>query len=114
VRPGRFWPASSTLTLRGGTARSNTASSTAASPTACSAYYGQHLQDALPAHSGRTSFPTRVYGYSARQLRAAYGATVTNTGKGQTIALVELAPPDPDDLLTCRTMPRSAACRDHQ
>lgn len=107
----------STLFLRGGTARRNTASSTAASPTACSAYYGQHLQGGLPAHSGRTSFPTQVCGYSARQLRAAYGATTTSTGRGETIALVEMAPPDPRDLLTLQDyakvsgLPRPSAKR---
>jgi subtilase family serine protease len=66
----------------------------------CSVYFGQHQQGGLPKYLGRTSFPTPVCGYSARQLRAAYGASMTNTGKGQTVALVELAPPDPDDLLT--------------
>ena len=68
-----------------------------ASTAACSSYYGQHLQTGLPKYLGRTSFPTQICGYSAKQLRAAYGATMTNTGKGETIALIELAPPDPDD-----------------
>jgi subtilase family serine protease len=75
-------------------------SSASLSAAPCSAYYGQHQQGGLPKYFGQTSFPTQVCGYSARQLRAAYGANLTNTGAGQTIALVELAPPDPDDLRT--------------
>ena len=57
---------------------------------ACSHYYGQHKATGLPEKFGVTSFPTFVCGYSARQMRSAYGATWANTGKGQTIALVEL------------------------
>lgn len=75
-----------------------TARTAAAGATACSAYYGQRQQGGLPKYLGRTSFPIAICGYSAKQLRAAYGANLTNTGKGETIALVELAPPDPDDL----------------
>jgi subtilase family serine protease len=71
---------------------------TAGTTAACSAYYGQHQQGGLPKYLGRTSFPTAICGYSAKQLRAAYGANLTNTGRGETIALVEQAPPDPDDL----------------
>jgi subtilase family serine protease len=56
----------------------------------CSGYYGEHVIGHLPKRSGRTSFPTEVCGYNAQQLRAAYGANPKNTGKGQTIALVEL------------------------
>ncbi len=63
---------------------------TGASSTSCSRYYGQHQAAGLPARFGRTRFPTAVCGYSARQLRAAYGASSTSTGKGQTIAMVEL------------------------
>jgi subtilase family serine protease len=57
---------------------------------ACSQYYGQHKVTGLPEQFGTTTFPTEVCGYSAGQLRAAYGANMTNTGRGQTIALVEL------------------------
>jgi subtilase family serine protease len=64
--------------------------SPAAAPTApCSQYYGQHSHSG-PKHFGVTSWPTEACGYSATQLRAAYGANWTNTGKGQTVALVEL------------------------
>jgi subtilase family serine protease len=56
----------------------------------CSEYYGQHSVTVKPKVFGTTSFPTQVCGYDARQFRAAYGANFTNTGKGQTIALIEL------------------------
>ncbi len=56
----------------------------------CSEYYGQNVATGKPEQFGTTSFPSEVCGYSAGQLRAAYGANNTNTGKGQTIALVEL------------------------
>jgi subtilase family serine protease len=56
----------------------------------CSQYYGQHKVTGLPEQFGTTTFPTEVCGYSAGQLRAAYGANMTNTGRDQTIALVEL------------------------
>jgi subtilase family serine protease len=55
----------------------------------CSHYYGQQLATGLPEHFGVTSFPTFVCGYSATQMRSAYGANWANTGRGQTIALVE-------------------------
>jgi len=57
---------------------------------ACSQYYGEHVISNLPKALGETSFPTDVCGYSAAQLRAAYGSNFTNTGKGETIALIEL------------------------
>ena len=54
----------------------------------CSQYYGQNTVT-LPAINGTSTFPTEVCGYSATQLRAAYGANSTNTGKGVTVAFVE-------------------------
>jgi subtilase family serine protease len=68
------------------------ASSAAASRVtpACSSYYGQHLAAGWPKMFGTTSFPSKICGYHASQLRAAYGANGTNTGRSQTIALVEL------------------------
>jgi subtilase family serine protease len=66
------------------------ATSAAARRAPCSRYYGQHDATGLPRHFGTTKFPTEVCGYSAGQLRAAYGATAQSTGTGQTIALVEL------------------------
>jgi len=56
----------------------------------CSNYYGQHVVSGLPKQFGTTSFPTESCGMSAGLFRAAYGANTVNTGKGQTIALVEL------------------------
>jgi subtilase family serine protease len=56
----------------------------------CSQYYAQHLATGLPKHFGEKKFPTESCGFNAGQVRAAYGANKTNTGKGQTIALVEL------------------------
>ena len=55
----------------------------------CSHYYGQYMAAGLPEKYGRTSFPTFVCGYSARQMRSAYRSSWASTGKGQTIALVE-------------------------
>ncbi len=54
----------------------------------CSSYYGQHSVSGLPSRFGVTTFPTEVCGYSAA--RGAYGANTANTGKGQTVALIEL------------------------
>ena len=62
----------------------------AAAAPPCSHYYGQHLATGLPKQFGTTSFPTIICGYSADQMRAAYAASSASTGKGQTVALVEL------------------------
>ncbi|HEV2371629.1 MAG TPA: S53 family peptidase [Streptosporangiaceae bacterium] len=67
--------------------------------TPCSHYWGQHTESGLPSEFGTTTFPTAVCGYTPAQLRAAYGATSAATGKGQTIALVELGL-TPDMFLT--------------
>jgi len=56
----------------------------------CSDWYAQHYALRLPKQYGTTSFPTIVCGYSANQLRAAYGYNRHNVGKGVTIALVEV------------------------
>jgi subtilase family serine protease len=56
----------------------------------CSHYYGQHTASGLPEQFGTTTFPTAGCGYSAGQVRAAYGASGVTAGKGQTVALVEL------------------------
>jgi hypothetical protein len=70
--------------------RIKTKAHTVGGSSACSQYYGQHKTTGLPKQFGTTSFPTEVCGYSASQLRAAYGAGWSNTGTGQTVALVEL------------------------
>ncbi|HEY1919839.1 MAG TPA: protease pro-enzyme activation domain-containing protein [Streptosporangiaceae bacterium] len=59
-------------------------------PPSCSAYYGQNTMADLPRQWGETSFPTQACGYTAGQLRSAYGATASMNGKGQTVALIEL------------------------
>jgi subtilase family serine protease len=56
----------------------------------CSNYYAQHVVSGLPSQFGTTSFPTEACGYSGTLMREAYGANTANTGKGQTVALVEL------------------------
>jgi subtilase family serine protease len=58
---------------------------------ACSSWYLQHyVVNRLPEKYGTTKFPTVICGYSADQLRAAYGYNRHNIGKGVTIALVEI------------------------
>jgi subtilase family serine protease len=70
------------------------ATAAAGSDKACSDYYGQRLATGLPKAYGITKFPTLICGYTATQMREAYRATTTATGRGVTIALVEqgLAP----------------------
>ncbi|MFB7507965.1 S53 family peptidase [Streptomyces broussonetiae] len=55
----------------------------------CSRYWAEHTQAFHPAYQGLTKASLPVCGYSAGQIRAAYGATWTDTGKGQTVALTE-------------------------
>jgi subtilase family serine protease len=55
----------------------------------CSHYYAQHEIGGLPRQFGVTRFPTYGCGYTAAQLRSAYGSSKVNTGQGQTVALVE-------------------------
>jgi subtilase family serine protease len=72
----------------------------------CSHYYGQHYVSGLPKQFGRTSFATRLCGYSAQQMRAAYGMNTRNNGRGQTVSLVELGL-TPDMFLTLQDYARS-------
>jgi subtilase family serine protease len=63
----------------------------AAGPTyPCSAYWGQHTGTVTYRQHGTDTYPTAPCGYSAGQLRSAYGLKPANTGKGQTVALIEL------------------------
>jgi subtilase family serine protease len=55
----------------------------------CSRYWAQHVHTVKPSYRGFVEASLPVCGYSAGQLRAAYGATWTSTGKGQTVALTE-------------------------
>jgi subtilase family serine protease len=66
---------------------------------ACSHYWSQYTKSFRPAYHGLTKGSLPVCGYSANQIRAAYGATAAATGKGQTVALTE-APAPPAMLAT--------------
>jgi len=55
----------------------------------CSHWYGQHYATHLAKIFGATRFPTQLCGYSARQLRSAYGYSPAYSGRGQTIAVIE-------------------------
>jgi subtilase family serine protease len=72
------------------TARASAAK--AKSPT-CSQYWAQHVQSFQPAYQGFTKGSLPICGYSADQIRTAYGATSAATGKGVTVALTEDSPP---------------------
>jgi subtilase family serine protease len=76
-------PASSTsfASSSSSTSRPNT-------PT-CSRYWAQHVSSFEPAYGRLTTGSLPVCGYSAGQLRGAYGATTAATGKGVTVALIE-------------------------
>ncbi|NOL43395.1 S8 family serine peptidase [Kribbella sandramycini] len=65
---------------------------TAKRPT-CSNHWAEHVQTIKPAFRGLTKGSLPICGYSARQLRAAYGASWAFTGKGQTVALTEALAP---------------------
>lgn len=55
----------------------------------CSAYYGQHTAQ-LPQAYGRTNVPSFLCGYTAPQLRSAYGVTGTGLdGSGQRVAIID-------------------------
>jgi subtilase family serine protease len=59
----------------------------------CSRYWGQRTKTFSPAFDGLTSAALPVCGYSATQIRAAYGLTRSDTGKGETIALIQVGAP---------------------
>jgi subtilase family serine protease len=61
---------------------------------ACSHFWAQRTQTFTPAFRGLTKAALPPCGYSAKQLRGAYGLTSANTGKGETIALIQIGGPD--------------------
>ncbi|MER7249563.1 S53 family peptidase [Kribbella sp. NPDC000426] len=72
-----------------GAAKASAARTARTGPVTCSRYWAEHVRRFSPAYRGLTKGSLPVCGYSARQLRAAYGANWAFTGKGQTIALTE-------------------------
>jgi subtilase family serine protease len=61
---------------------------------ACSRYWAQKTHAITPAFRGLTEAAVPPCGYSAKQLRAAYGLTAADTGRGETIALIQIGGPD--------------------
>jgi subtilase family serine protease len=75
----------------GATSRSRRAGAKAAG---CSRYWAQKTTTFAPAFRGLTRAAIPPCGYSAKQLRAAYGLTSADTGQGKTIALIQIGGPD--------------------
>ncbi len=59
----------------------------------CSNYWAQYVKTITPTVDGISQSPFSVCGYSAGQLRDAYGMSTTNTGVGVTVALIEIGVP---------------------
>jgi subtilase family serine protease len=59
----------------------------------CSKYWGQKTTSVSPAFKGLTMAALPVCGYSARQIRSAYGLSSADTGRGTTIALIQVGVP---------------------
>ena len=57
----------------------------------CSTYFGEKTTTVSPAFGDGypTTVPDEVCGYIGTQLRSAYGLTSSNTGKGQTVAIID-------------------------
>jgi subtilase family serine protease len=82
------------VTSLAGSAPAADSSASKVTTPACSHYWAQYTKSFRPAYRGLTKGSLPVCGYSAGQIRAAYGATAAATGKGQTVALTEQeAPP---------------------
>src|SRR6201996_9264257 len=56
----------------------------------CSKWYLQHYATSQPKLYGATRFPTDICGYSPQQLRRSYGYEAKNSGRGVSVALVEV------------------------
>lgn len=72
---------------------SSTAGTATAKAPTCSNYWAQYVTSFRPSYQGLTKGSLPVCGYTADQIRAAYGATMAATGKGQTVAMTEPGPP---------------------
>jgi subtilase family serine protease len=79
---------------RASTAATASSRRASAKAPACSRFWAQRTQTFTPAFRGLTKASLPPCGYSARQLRGAYGLTSANTGKGETIALIQIGGPD--------------------
>jgi subtilase family serine protease len=66
---------------------------TAASARTCSSYWAQKTNAIRPAFEGVTRGAASVCGYSAKQVRAGYGLPRADTGRGKTIALIQIGAP---------------------
>lgn len=105
------------LEQRGSRERSRVGASHARERGSCSAYWGQHMVSGLPSKFGTTKFPVTDCGYTGAQFRSAYGANMTNTGRGQTIAFAEPGGLEPKMLNTLKAfakhnhLPAPAAAR---
>jgi subtilase family serine protease len=57
----------------------------------CSSYFGQKSTTVTPAfgHGYPSTVPDEVCGYVGTQLRSAYGLTSSETGKGETVAIID-------------------------
>jgi subtilase family serine protease len=74
-------------------AASPTATATNAKALGCSRYWGQKTQTISPAFDGVSEATLPVCGYSAHEIRDAYGLASSDTGKGETIALIQIGGP---------------------
>lgn len=75
------------------TFHTGTRTTAAAADSNCSTYFGQKWKTGLPKYHGGTTFSYALCGYTAKQLRAAYGMNSTNNGAGQTVAYIEIGSP---------------------
>jgi subtilase family serine protease len=73
---------------------STTATAAGAKSADCSHYWAQKTETISPDFRGLSDAAIPVCGYSAKQIRAAYGLTSADTGKGKTIALIQVGGPD--------------------
>jgi subtilase family serine protease len=85
-------PASITTPAGAGADSSTSPSDVHPTPSVCSTFWDQHEQVGPPAF-GKTSFPTPNCGYTAQQIRTAYGTQSAvksgDTGRGVTVAIID-------------------------